>query len=92
MEIVGCGAYGCDAGTGACLTTCASIADCTAGYACDTSGHCVEPPDVADPNATSCALGRPVHDMEERGGAWAAGLLALAAVGRRCARRRGRAR
>jgi Galactose oxidase, central domain len=93
MEIAGCGEYGCDEGTGACLTTCASIADCAAGYACDTSGRCVEPPDVADADATSCALGR---GAEGRGGAWASGLLALAAVvgARRArrARRRGRAR
>ena len=86
MQVVGCGDYGCDPGTGACRTACTSVVDCAAGYACDTSGQCVQPPDVADPGAAGCAIG----PTEEIGGAWAAGLLALALV--EAARRRRRTR
>jgi Galactose oxidase, central domain/Kelch motif len=84
MQVVGCGEYGCDPGTGACRAACTSVADCAAGYACDTSGQCVQPPNVADPGATGCAIA----PTQDRGAAWAVGLFAIAA----CARRKRRVR
>jgi hypothetical protein len=82
--VEGCGDYTCDAATGACRSSCKSVADCAAGYACSTSGKCVVPPDVGDAGATSCAVGQAVAD---RGAPWGAALLALAAWTRRRGRR-----
>jgi hypothetical protein len=54
-----CGHYKC--GASACLTSCASVADCASGYTCDSKGQCVDIAGLGNPcdptGASTCATG-----------------------------------
>ncbi len=53
---VPCGSYGCDAGTGACRTTCAIDDDCTTGYVC-VGTTCKKDEGQPCASGTECASG-----------------------------------
>ena len=83
---VDCAPFNCDA-TGACLTACASVADCAAPYACSFEGACVAPSTTPGSSNGGCsaaplgAKGTPASLLVALGG------LALFGM-RRGARRR----
>ena len=89
IDVEPCAAgYRCDADAGACRAECRSLADCAAGYACNPSGRCVLPPEVASGDAPSCSLAA----LPGGAASGASALLAGAALGGALRRRRRRGR
>ena len=73
-EVVDCAPYACEQ-SGACRTTCASVADCAEAKVCSRDGLCVDAP---PPTASGCAVR---GSRDDAGRAFPAVLLVLAVLG-----------